>query len=399
LPDRDTLYSRNFLLLVVANLAFFLGFQALVPVLPLYLLWVGGPESAVGLLIAVMTLPALAARFGVGPLIDRYGKVPFLVAGGLAFLAGTALFGLFPTVLAIFVLRGLQGFGFGAATSASSALAADLAPAARRGEAMGVYGLGGTLASATAPAIVVFILATAGSGALGFGAVFALATAAGLVGVGTALALRAPHRRMARENRRRTALVSRAALLPALAMVFVIGSFAAVVAFLPILAAQRQIESFGLYYTAQALAIALSRVVAGRASDRFGRLVVVAPAILLMALCAVTMGWVTSLPFLLLNGALYGLALGSVQPTVMAMVVDRAPPEERGVALSTVLSAYDVGIGGWAIGLGLVLGAAGFEAMFLAAGALALVGLLILVLGLRREARQTPRGELVERVA
>jgi predicted MFS family arabinose efflux permease len=58
----------------------------------------------------------------------------------------------------------------------------------------------------------------------------------------------------------------------------------------------------------------------------------------------------------------------------MAWTVDLVPPVERGKAMGTFFTAFELGIGAGAIGFGVVLGRAGFPATFLAAGALALAG-------------------------
>ena len=63
-----------------------------------------------------------------------------------------------------------------------------------------------------------------------------------------------------------------------------------------------------------------------------------------------------------------------MQPSIMALVVDRSPLHERGAALATLMGAFDVGVGLSSIVLGAVLEYTDFTVMFLCAGGVALGG-------------------------
>ena len=82
----------------------------------------------------------------------------------------------------------------------------------------------------------------------------------------------------------------------------------------------------------------------------------------------------TSMTGMLVAAVLKGFGFGVVQPAIMALTVDRSPSHERGLALSTLMGAFDVGVGLSSIILGLVLGYTNFTVMFVCAGAAALTG-------------------------
>jgi MFS family permease len=99
-----------------------------------------------------------------------------------------------------------------------------------------------------------------------------------------------------------------------------------------------------------------------------------------MLLISVAMGvlaFATSLSHLLIAAILNGFGYGGVQPTLLALAVDRASSHGRGAALATVMGAIDVGIGVSAIGLGLVLEWSNFTWTYLCAGVVVLVGALL----------------------
>ncbi len=93
---------------------------------------------------------------------------------------------------------------------------------------------------------------------------------------------------------------------------------------------------------------------------------------LLTGLGVATLAWGGQLAELLLAGALYGIGFGTAQPALMAWTVGLVPAAERGKAIGTFYTVFELGIGAGAVGFGLVLGRAGFPLMFLATATLAL---------------------------
>lgn len=105
---------------------------------------------------------------------------------------------------------------------------------------------------------------------------------------------------------------------------------------------------------------------------------------LLAGVALATLAHGGKVPTLALAGALYGIGFGAAQPSLMAWTVDLVPPADRGRAMGTFFTAFELGIGVGAIGFGFVLGHAGFSSMFLTAGALALAGGALAAIPFRR---------------
>ena len=93
------------------------------------------------------------------------------------------------------------------------------------------------------------------------------------------------------------------------------------------------------------LASLLIRFLAGKASDRYGRVNVIKTGLLLMAfaLCF-TANAQTSFGLLLAAGAI-GVATGVLSPAVNAWTIDLSFPEHRGKAMATMYIALEAGIG------------------------------------------------------
>src|ERR1044071_896100 len=93
----------------------------------------------------------------VGKLSDIYGRKPFLLAGVLIFVGGSALCGAAQSMTELVLFRGLQGIGGGFAQAMSFTTIADLFPPARRGRVSGMLGAVFGLASVTGPAVGGFL--------------------------------------------------------------------------------------------------------------------------------------------------------------------------------------------------------------------------------------------------
>ncbi len=125
-----------------------------------YLSRIGATATLAGIGGAVFSITAACSRLLCGPLIDRHRRGTAVVVGTVVLLVGT-VGPLFSNHDALFILwRFLQGAGFAIATTASSAAAADVLPAARLGEGIGYFGLGQALAMSVGPALALFLVST-----------------------------------------------------------------------------------------------------------------------------------------------------------------------------------------------------------------------------------------------
>jgi EmrB/QacA subfamily drug resistance transporter len=105
---------------------------------------------------AVTTVYLLATTIVVpivGKLSDLYGRKPFLLAGVVIFIGGSALCGAAQTMTQLVLFRGLQGIGGGFSQAMAFTTIADLFPPSRRGRVSGMLGAVFGLASVIGPAV------------------------------------------------------------------------------------------------------------------------------------------------------------------------------------------------------------------------------------------------------
>jgi MFS family permease len=81
------------------------------------------------LIVQTVTIPVF------GKLSDLYGRKRFFLLGLVVFMAGSALSGASQNIYELILFRAVQGIGFGAFVPATIAIAGDLFPPERRGQA------------------------------------------------------------------------------------------------------------------------------------------------------------------------------------------------------------------------------------------------------------------------
>ncbi len=129
------------LLLVGYTLGGFTGFFVTMSALPAWLAGRGTPEALAGLVTTVLLVATVGTQLLVPRLVQRAG-LPSVLAASLVALGAPSLLllvdGGLGWVLGICAVRGI---GFGILTVLGSTMTARIVPVARRGEAIGIYGL------------------------------------------------------------------------------------------------------------------------------------------------------------------------------------------------------------------------------------------------------------------
>ena len=383
--SRDRIFTRDFSLVVLANLFSYSSMYLLLATLPLYVVAIGGTVSDAGVVLACFTLSAVIVRPLVGRLSDRRAKKGIMLAGAVMLAVSSLLYEPAHSVPLVMAVRVFHGVGWAAFGTAASALAAELAPLPRRGEAMGYFGVGMNVAMAIGPALGVFLVGRTGYGAL-FLTAMVMASAAALITAG----IREPrrdHGAAAHQFGWRSFILP-SAVFPSAVLFTNALTYASVVALLPLFAEEAKLGNPGLFFTVFSVVVLVLRGPLGRVSDRRGRVAVIAPGLLFTFVALLVLSQAKSEVMLLVVAVLYAIGVGAAQPTLMAMTVDRAKPQERGAAMGTFTTAMDLGIGVGSVVWGVVAQTLGFPAMYVAASLMGLVGVALLLAGAARARRR-----------
>jgi MFS family permease len=195
----DSIWSRTFALLCLAE---FLGYAQhfiLQPTFPLYITHLGGSPFVVGIVIAAFGVTSVLFRPLIGYWVDRWSETGVMILGLLTQALSISLCFL-PFVSATIVSNGLRGIGWAGMNTGGYSLLASSAPVARRGEASGYYG--GVQSSATIlfPAVALWIIDAPFGG---FHVAFVVAMTLALIGAGAGACSIARNRFRSSESSRR----------------------------------------------------------------------------------------------------------------------------------------------------------------------------------------------------
>ena len=381
----DSLWSRTFVLLCLAQ---FLGYAhnaILGPTIPIYVTHLGGSAFLVGLVMAMFTVTSVLLRPFIGYLADAWSQAGVL-ASGLLFLGASILLCFLPIVEMIMFANGIRGIGWAGLNTGGYTVLALAAPLARRGEASGYYSGAQSAATVFFPAVGLWLIDLPSGG---FSAVILVSGALGLIGAGLAVPLA---RHMPRQVQAKPAppatrgerfwglsLVDRDVLLPTGLLFCLNLPHAAVSGFLVLHARQIGIQTIGWYYVTSGLTHVLARPILGRLSDKVGRGPSLLAGFSLVVLALVLLAMASSLIQFLISAVLYalGLALGTTATTAMAM--EQANPQRRGRAMATFSMAFPLSVGAGALAAGSLVEIAGYFWMFLIMALPAAAGIVLAI--------------------
>lgn len=329
----------------------------LIPELPAFLTSLNGAEHK-GLIISLFTLTALVSRPFSGKLADNIGRIPVIVFGGAVCMICSLLYPFLTSVFGFFMLRFVHGFSTGFTPTGQSAYVSDIISSDRRGEAMGYLGLFGSVGMALGPAIGGFVTRE-----FGINTMFYLSSACGLgaasivMGMKETLAVKRNfHLSMLKIDRQD--LFEPRVILPCVIMALVMYAYGAMLTLMADMGEHVGIHRKELLFSVFITASVAVRLIAGKASDKYGR-----PPIMIVSALLIMIGMlviaVSETQTMLITGVLiYGLGAGSVSPTLLAWVTDLSEERHRGRALASLYIFMEFGIGvgafvsGWLVGQG-----------------------------------------------
>lgn len=378
----DAKLRRNLVILFAAGLLFWSSLTTLLPTLPLYVEYVGGTKQQIGLVMGCFAIGLLLFRPWLGQLADRRSRKLVLLIGlgataiaPLGYMVGKSI----PLLIG---LRAFHGISIAAFSTGYSALVADIAPPKQRGEVIGYMSLVTAIGMAIGPALGGFLQAWAG-----YNALFLLSSGLGVLGILITTQIVNPsvsttQSKTAKDNptdnRFWRLLISPRLRIPAIVLLLVGLAFGTLSTFVPLFIKSVGVNlNPGLFYTATAISSFSVRLIGGRASDRYGRGLLITISLIFYTLSMLFLWIATSANIFLLAGILEGMGAGILLPTIAAMLVDRAMPQERGRIFGVCMVGFDVGIAIAGPFLGLVAEQVGYRNMFGFAAGLTCLALFI----------------------
>lgn len=383
---KSRIWTKDFIIIVIANFFIFTSFQMTLPTLPLYVQEIGSNETWVGIIVGIFTFSALLIRPFGGKMLDTTGRAPVFITGLAILVISLYSLAVSTTILILVAVRIVQGIGWGLSNTASGTIASDLVPKDRRGEGLGFFGLSGNLALAIGPALGLFLV-----NHIEFSTLFIICGSLTLIALLLALNVKyvkaEPLTQAEIEedelNTSRFNFFEKRALPASALLFFITFTFGGIATFLPAYTFQQGFAPhyIQIYFVLYALALVTTRFFAGRIYDRRGLAIVFIPGSLLIIAGLTLIAILNSPVYLFVGAILYGLGFGTVQPALQASAINTTPPRKRGMANATFFSAFDLGVGLGAMTFGLVAQYADYNMIYwvsAASGCLSLVLFFIL---------------------
>ena len=375
-----------FMLLCLIGFATFFSSYLRIPVMPLFAATLGAGPAQVGTINGAFMLTAGLLSIPAGLLADRTGRKLPIVAGVAATAASSLLVTQCHQPGQMAVAYILFGAGLAALAPGMLSLVADVMPSDRLGQAYGWYTTATYIAMTLGPASGGYLAKV-----LGLRQVFAVSGIL-LVGVALLASLALPEGPPRRKTELHAVLAGSFELLhnrPLLAcLLATTGScigFGVFLTFLPLYASLHGYDpaQVGLVFAAQAVTNVIGRVPIGSLADRIDRRRIVAAGLICLAVALTALGQVVQLTQLLGCAVVMGVGMALTFTTIGAMIADRTPAVQRGLAMGMYNSCIYLGMMAGSTVMGVALKQIGYPLGFAAAGSVNLVALVLFYLMMR----------------
>ncbi|MCM3023865.1 MFS transporter [Heyndrickxia ginsengihumi] len=380
------IWTRDFIFICLANFFVFLGFQMTLPTIPLFVKHLGGTDQLIGFVVGIFIFSALLLRPFAGHALESKGRKIVYLFGLLIFVLSVGSYSIAPSILFLFLMRIIQGIGWGFSTTAAGTIATDIIPASKRGEGLGYYGLSGNLALAFGPSLGLFL-----SNAIPFHILFLICSFLGLLAFILAIQIR--YKKVEKKEKTESTtfkvdIYEKNALMPSVLLFFVTVTFGGIATFLPLYTAEKHIAGIQWYFLIYALALMVTRTFAGRLYDKKGHQAIFIPGAFMIIVAMILLSWLPSTLVLFVAAFCYGLGFGSVQPALQAWAMEKTPINRKGMANATFFSFFDLGIGIGAMVFGQIGDLFGYFSIYITSACSVTLSILLYIAILLKDRRK-----------
>lgn len=379
----ERLLTTRFATVVAAGLFYFLSLGMLLPTVPKFVEGpLGGSGLAVGILVGSFSVGAVLVRPFAGRIGDRMGRRILIIGGALIVAVSVSAYHLADSSAALLAARVLGGIGEAAFFVGAGTMVTDLAPESRRGEAISYWSVAVYGGLAFGPALGEFVLdGDHYSRVWTLSAGFALIAA--LIACCTTETV---DRSGSKADIAPAPLINRSALGPGMVLFLGMIGLAGFAAFVPLYVGDVGLEDSSGVFLLYGCTILAVRILGAKIPDRVGPLRAGSAATAAVAVGLVVIA-VFQTPLGLYAGTfVFSCGMSLLYPAMLTLALTGVPDNERGSAVGTISSFFDLSQGIGAALLGLTVALSGYRGAFLTAAALAVVGLVLLRSGIDRRA-------------
>ena len=387
--ENEKLFNKGFISITLINFVVYLVYYLLIVIIAV----IAQSElhatlGQAGLASGIYIIGTLLARLFIGKKLEVMGRKAVLRYGALFYLVTTIAYLYMPIIPMLYLVRLLNGFAYGALSTATNAIVTAYIPKSRYGEGINYYGLSTSLAAAIGPLIGLLLLNLTN---FRFIVIFSIV----LVLLTTIACFVFPVKNIVLTKENKAAInkwtfdsfIEKKVIFIAF-VAFLMGlSYSSVLAFLSsYVKVIHLVEISSLFFVVYALVITVTRPLSGKIFDSLGEKFVMYPSYLFLTAGLILLSITDSSWMLLLSGGLIGLGYGTFMSNGQAVALKQVVSNHRiGVALSTYFIGLDLGLGVGPFVLGELRSLFSFQEVYLIAAVLPIVCLVLYMVSSRKK--------------
>jgi MFS family permease len=380
---KERLLTARFVTVVAAGLFYFMSLGMLLPTVPKFIEGpLGGSELAVGVIVGSFSVGAVLVRPFAGRIGDRMGRRVLIIGGAFIVTVSVSTYLVAQNAGVLLGARIVGGLGEAAFFVGAASMITDLAPVARRGEAISYWSVAVYGGLAFGPALGELLL----DGDHYDRVWITSATFAAIAGVIALFTRETADRSSA--DRVPAPLINRTALPPSIVLFLGTVGLAGFSAFMPLYASDIGLENSSKVFLLYGCTILALRIFGARIPDRIGPLRAGTLATVAVAVGLAIMAAVQNAAGLYVGTLVFSVGMSLMYPSMLTLALTGVPDHERGSAVGTISSAVDLSQGVGAAMLGVAVSIGGYPGAFATSAVLSGAGLLLLRGGVDRRANQ-----------
>ena len=335
------IWNKKFILLFITNLLVLAAFYASIPIIPVYCQEIGITGSKIGIVLTAMSVATVLFRPVAGYLLDNFNRYHVYLLFLALFCLSFPAFVAFPLFGALVIIRLYMGVVYSVCGSATMTLAGDVLPVTKITEGISRFAFTVSIGMALGPYVGLQVQSNLSSKA-SFFTIFGI-TVATLICVSCC---RMHYPKVERKNFSIKDSIHGPALPFMFNMMFLMIPYGAVIAYSSILAQEKNISGYLPYfYICLVIGMLVSKLSTQKAIDAGKHRLLVFASLAVLIVTMVSFLYLATGVHLLAAGFFFGLGYGILQPLFQSFVTGTTPAEKRGVANSTYMLSYDIGIG------------------------------------------------------
>lgn len=346
--QKEKLFNKGFISITLINFVVYLVYYLLMVIIAVIAQDnLHATLGQAGLASGIYIIGTLLARLFMGKTLELIGRKKVLRYGSLFYLVTTIAYLFIPNMGVMYLVRLLNGFGYGTVSTATNAIVTAYIPKSRHGEGINYYGLSTSLAAAIGPFVGLVLLDKTDFKFIIFFSIvlILLTTIACLIFPVKDIEITKEHRALLSSWKLDSFIEKKVLFISSIG--FLMGvSYSSVLSFLASYAEELNLTVYrSFFFVVYALIITFTRPLTGRIFDSYGENAVMYPSYIFLTAGLVVLSFSTTGWVFLLSGALIGLGYGTFMSNGQAVCLKTSDSHRIGISLSTYFIGLDLGLG------------------------------------------------------